>query len=65
MDPSETGSRRRGGVFPVPHTTWRTRRGSQVTVGGCCLPLPLGCLVTTVGLVGLAAVRLARAAGRP
>ena len=36
--------RRRGrvGFFgPFPSYTTRTRRGSRVTVGGCCLPIPL------------------------
>jgi hypothetical protein len=28
-------------VFPLPHYSRRTRRGSRVTVTGCCLPLPL------------------------
>lgn len=45
----------RGGVFPIPHRTWRTRRGSQVTVGGCCLPLPIGCLATTATAAVVAA----------
>ena len=36
--------RRRGrvGFFgPFPSYTTRTRRGSRVTVSGCCLPIPL------------------------
>ena len=37
--------RRRGGfVGPFPYYSGRTRRGTRVTVGGCCLPLPLGML---------------------
>ena len=54
-DPSVPG-RRRGGRFgfwgPVPYYSTRTRRGSEVSVGGCgcCLPIPL--LVAT-GAVGL------------
>jgi hypothetical protein len=38
------GSRRRGrgGFFgPFPYYSGRTRRGSRVTVSGCCLPIPL------------------------
>ncbi len=26
---------------PIPYYSARTRRGTQVSVGGCCLPLPL------------------------
>jgi hypothetical protein len=37
--------RRRGGrmgfVGPFPTYSTRTRRGSRVTVSGCCLPIPL------------------------
>jgi hypothetical protein len=35
--------RREGfGFFgPFPSYSRRSRRGSQVTVGGCCLPIPL------------------------
>lgn len=40
-----------GGMGPIPSRTW-TRGGSRVTLGGCCLPLPIGCpvLVATAGL---------------
>ena len=34
--------RGRGGLFPLPHYSTRTRSGSRVSVGGCCLPIPLG-----------------------
>jgi hypothetical protein len=35
-------SRARGGfVGPFPYYSTRTRRGSRVSVGGCCLPIPL------------------------
>jgi hypothetical protein len=35
-------SRGRTGFFgPVPYYSTRTRRGTRVTVGGCCLPIPL------------------------
>jgi len=38
--------RGRGGFFgPFPHYSGRTRRGSRVSVSGCCLPIPLGVLV--------------------
>ncbi|HEV2770197.1 MAG TPA: hypothetical protein VGV40_08460 [Solirubrobacteraceae bacterium] len=47
-------SRRSGGRFrllPIPHYSTRTRRGSRVRVGGCCLPIPLG----VIGAVALGA----------
>jgi hypothetical protein len=50
--------RRRGrtGFFgPFPYYSGRTRRGSRVTVSGCCLPIPLGVFSAFV----LAAWRLA------
>jgi hypothetical protein len=31
----------RGGLFPFPHYSTRTRGGSRVSVSGCCLPIPL------------------------
>jgi hypothetical protein len=31
----------RGGLFPIPHYSTRTRGGSRVSVSGCCLPIPL------------------------
>jgi hypothetical protein len=48
-------------MLPFPGYSTRTRRGTNVTVGGCCLPLPIGCLTTTV-LAGAAAVLVGRAA---
>jgi hypothetical protein len=34
--------RGRTGFFgPFPYYSGRTRRGSRVTVSGCCLPIPL------------------------
>jgi hypothetical protein len=39
------GGRRQSGGFrffgPFPTYSTRTRRGSRVTVSGCCLPIPL------------------------
>lgn len=52
---------RGGGFLPFPHRTWRTRGGSQVTVGGCCLPLPLGCLTTVAAAGVITAVKVAQA----
>lgn len=46
--------------WPIPHKTWRTRGGSQVTVAGCCLPMPLGCL-TALGAGAVAAAWKMRA----
>ena len=49
---------RRTGFFgPVPYHSRRTRGGSRVTVGGCCLPIPLGlvaALAAGVSLLGRA-----------
>lgn len=42
---------------PFPYYRGTTRRGSQVRVGGCCLPIPLLALAST------AAVLLGRRAG--
>jgi hypothetical protein len=47
-----------GGMGPIPARTW-SRGNSRITVGGCCLPLPIGCL-TTVVAAGLVAAKLAR-----
>jgi hypothetical protein len=48
--------RGRGGLFPFPHYSTRTRRGSRVSVSGCCLPIPLVlCLSALAG--GRALVR--------
>ena len=55
-----TERRGRFGVFgPFPHYSTTTRRGTRVSVGGCCLPLPIGCL-TLVATAGAAAVAVAR-----
>ena len=39
---------------PFPYRSWRTRRGARVTVGGCCLPFPIG-MLAVVGLAGFVA----------
>jgi hypothetical protein len=42
--PPRYAARRRGRmrmVGPFPTYSTRTRRGSRVTVSGCCLPIPL------------------------
>ncbi|HLU60458.1 MAG TPA: hypothetical protein VKZ81_33785 [Pseudonocardia sp.] len=54
------GPRRRGRIGfwgPVPYYSTRTRRGTEVSVGGCgcCLPIPLLALAATV--VALRAAR--------
>jgi hypothetical protein len=50
-------SRGRGGFFgPFPYYSRRTRGGSNVTVSGCCLPIPFGLLT----VAGLAAHRVLR-----
>ena len=35
---------------PVPVYSRRTRGGGRVSVGGCCLPIPLALSVVTAGL---------------
>ena len=56
---------RRGGfsTFPFPSYSTTTRNGTGITVAGCCLPLPLGCLTLTLSAAGLATYRLVRARG--
>lgn len=51
-----------GGLGPLPSRTW-TRGNSRVVVGGCCLPLPIGCLTTVAaaGVVALSVLRRPRA----
>jgi hypothetical protein len=56
--------RGRGGLFPFPHYSTRTRGGARVTVGGCCLPLALA-LAVGIGATLVAAVRLVAARVRP
>lgn len=55
-------SQRSGGFggFPFPHYSTRTRRGTQVTVGGCCLPIPIGCLTACVAAAVVGAAQLKR-----
>jgi hypothetical protein len=36
---------------PIPHYSTRTRGGTRVTVGGCCLPIPLGFLAAGSALL--------------
>jgi hypothetical protein len=49
--------RGRGGFFgPFPYYSTRTRRGSRVSVSGCCLPIPLA-LVTSAAALFRAARR--------
>ena len=47
--------RGRTGFFgPLPYHTRQTRGGGRVTVGGCCLPIPLGMLLGSLLLARLA-----------
>lgn len=54
-DPVPFDAPRRRGRFglwgPVPYYSTRTRRGSEVSVGGCgcCLPIPLLAVLGTAG----------------
>jgi hypothetical protein len=41
---------------PFPTYSGRTRRGSRVTVSGCCLPIPLG-FVLAAGIAARALTR--------
>ena len=52
-----SGHRGRGGfgmTGPFPTYSRRTRGGSQVKVGGCCLPIPLALSLSLLGLGRLA-----------
>ena len=51
-----------GGMGPLPSRTW-TRGNSRVVVGGCCLPLPIGCLTTAAAAAVLAVSALRRTRG--
>ena len=59
--PYRYGRRRQSSGFrmagPFPSYSTRTRRGSRVQVGGCCLPIPLA---FTLGAGALAARALRR-----
>ena len=49
------GRRPRGrtGFFgPFPYYSGRTRRGSRVTVSGCCLPIPLALALACAAALG-------------
>jgi hypothetical protein len=53
--PTGAGHRGRVGFFgPVPHYTATTRRGTRVSVGGCCLPLPLMAAAATAAAAAVA-----------
>lgn len=61
FDPMQQGARGGGfRAFPFPSYSTRTRRGTNVTVAGCCLPLPLGCLVTVLSVSGVAVAAAVR-----
>ena len=48
--------RGRGGFFgPFPYYSTRTRRGTRVSVGGCCLPL--GVVLIAAPALGVVALR--------
>ena len=54
----QPGSGGRIGFFgPVPYYSRRTRGGGRVSVGGCCLPIPLTLSVVLAGLGRLLVVR--------
>jgi hypothetical protein len=44
--------RGRGGFWgPVPYYSTQTRGGTRVSVGGCCLPIPLGLVASATALL--------------
>jgi hypothetical protein len=47
-------------LTPVPRYSTTTPRGTHVSCGGCCLPLPLGCLASVIGVAVPALLTLAR-----
>ncbi|MGZ5404034.1 MAG: hypothetical protein ACXWDL_05250 [Nocardioides sp.] len=49
--PSDSGFR----MTPIPHYSRTSPGGTRVSCGGCCLPLPIGCLVSVIA-VGAPAV---------
>jgi hypothetical protein len=54
------GRGRRGGVGlfgPVPYYSRRTRGGGRVSVGGCCLPIPLVLSASLAGTLRLLSSR--------
>jgi hypothetical protein len=53
-------SRSRFRLMPVPRYSTTTSNGTHVSCGGCCLPLPLGCLATVVGMAVPAVIAIAR-----
>ena len=60
MSPAERGRFR---VVPIPRYSTTTSNGTRVSCAGCCLPLPLGCLMSVVAVVAplaLAAIRSRR-----
>ncbi|HYN30916.1 MAG TPA: hypothetical protein VES95_13765 [Dermatophilaceae bacterium] len=54
-----TPPRGRFRLGPLPNYTTTTRGGTRVSVGGCCLPLPIGCLTTVVAGAAILAARVA------
>lgn len=48
---------------PIPNYTATTSNGTRISCGGCCLPIPLGCLATVlaVAVPGMAALLRRRA----
>lgn len=59
---AERWSSQSGGMGPLPSRTW-TRGNSRVVVGGCCLPLPIGCLTTVAVGAAVAVSALRRTRG--
>jgi hypothetical protein len=63
MSPSQR--RGRFGFFgPFPQYSRTTRHGTRVSVGGCCLPLPIGCLTTVLTAAAVVGSALGRSRKR-
>lgn len=60
--PRYRGRRGRVGLFgPVPYYSTTTGRGTRVSVGGCCLPIPLFVVAAVVSVGVLVGRRLTTA----
>lgn len=59
MSPSQRRGRF-GFLGPIPQYSTTTRNGTRVSVGGCCLPLPIGCLTVALAAAAAAGSALGR-----
>lgn len=47
-------------ITPIPHYSTTTRGGTNVSCGGCCLPIPIGCLASVVAVATPAVLAVVR-----